>query len=98
MDDWTRFKNISLENVPDIPCVYFLMNGTELTYIGQTSNLNQRIYKHLYSGFGKTPFDNIYYFYCEDRKERLRLEEEYVLMYNPKWNGYHGEMINYWFE
>ena len=45
-DDWTCFNFETLKDVPITSGVYFLMNGIELVYIGQTNNLRSRMGQH----------------------------------------------------
>lgn len=95
-----EFESISLsDNIPELPCVYLLMNDIELCYIGQTKNLKKRMLQEnlifnsgIYLGdklVVPNDFDSIYYFIVEDRKERERIESQLISEFDPKWN-YNG--------
>lgn len=100
-DDWTRMKFKTLtDKIPKSSCVYFLFNDIELVYIGQTQNLKQRLQWNnsvINANWfiGNKPmdsfiFDSVYYLPVVNKKEeRLRIEREYLEMYNPKcnWSG-----------
>lgn len=84
------------ESIPEVPCVYFLMNDIELCYVGQTVNLKNRISQHnslfndnIYLGSKLVvphSFDTIYYYVVEDKYKRRELELELIYEYLPKWN------------
>lgn len=100
-DDWTSFNFSTLEEFEKgeyPPSVYFLFDGIELVYIGETNNLYNRIYHHLNYGYAcSIDFDRFYYLSAStDRKERRRTEEYYIEQYQPKWNGYKSELFLYW--
>ena len=92
-----EFEVVKLkDNIPKVPCVYFLMNDIELCYIGQTVNLKKRIGQHdaffnpnIYLGDKLVvphSFDNIYYYVVKDKYKRRELEIELIYEYLPKWN------------
>jgi len=69
----------------NMKCVYFLFRTIELLYIGQTKNLYERVYTHLRD---EIIFDNIYVVLLQNKIERKLLENIYIDMYQPKYNGY----------
>jgi len=92
-----EFEQRKLEdNLPEVPCVYFLMNNIELCYIGQTVNLKRRIGEHnfrlnpnLYVGdepIERNLFDSVFYFIVVDEKERVKFESDLICDYEPKLN------------
>lgn len=92
-----EFEYCKLEDgIPEVPCVYFLMNDVELCYIGQTVNLKKRIPRQntifntgIYLGnklIIPNDFDYILYTIVQDEKERRRLETKLINEYLPKWN------------
>lgn len=84
------------DDIPKVPCVYCLMNDIELCYVGQTTNLKNRIGQHIsilnaniYLGdklVVPNAFDSVYYFVVSDKNERRRLEARLIEEYYPKWN------------
>ena len=63
------------------PAVYFLFQGDELVYIGQTVNLLARVASH----FGRKGFDHFSHIIC-DRSELAALERIAIVKYRPKLN------------
>jgi len=101
-DDWKCMDFVKLgSGMPEVPCVYFLMNGNELVYIGQTTNLKRRVFSHkrnwnctLFLGdkkLGEDTFDSIYYLIVDYKKERMAYEDLFRYDYWPKLNGYNIE-------
>ena len=68
--------------------LYFLMKGKTVVYIGQTSNLFQRIKDHLktkdFDSVKYTHFPNIRKYY--NITKRMRLERKYIQKYRAKYN------------
>lgn len=60
--------------------VYFLLQGKEVVYVGQTKNGLTRIYQHK-----DKVFDMAYVMEC-DANELNRLENRYIFKYRPKYN------------
>lgn len=92
-----EFERANLdEPIPKVECIYFLMNGDELIYVGSTVNLHRRISRHdttfnpniLLGGELVVPreFDNILYHITKRTKERLKLEKYFVEQLYPKYN------------
>ena len=76
--------NVSLGNIPKIPCVYILMLDNEARYIGQTSNLFRRInYGHL-----DKLFNRVLYIKCFDKRMRMDIENEIFGWCYPLYNHY----------
>lgn len=61
--------------------VYFLLQGKEVVYIGQTTKGIIRPISHV----NDKEFDSIKIMYCE-RENLGELEHDYILKYNPKYN------------
>lgn len=74
-------------NLPAAPGVYFVYAGSELLYIGASSNLKQRFTKrHKYQArFIDHGADRIGYVPTDDYK---RLESELIIELQPKLNRY----------
>ena len=45
-DDWSCFEFAVLKDAPILSGVYFLMNGIELVYIGQSKTIRSRLSEH----------------------------------------------------
>lgn len=85
--DLTKMKLISFDRnnhgtkiFPEIPCVYFLFDRTNLEYIGMTKNLRQRTANHLGMMSHKV-FDCVGYIEIADAEERESTETELILKY-----------------
>jgi len=107
-DDWSKMifvDNLDFNNLlkeqrlsDNIPCIYFLFDDWELIYIGETTNLRSRSYKHYYekqyySDIKNTfvsPFNKIGYLELEtlNKDERYKIEQDYIENYKPKYNDY----------
>ena len=74
-------------NLPALPGVYFVYAGSELLYVGASSNLKQRFSKkHKYQArFINQGADRIGYLVISDYK---RLEAELIIDLQPKLNRY----------
>lgn len=74
-------------NLPAAPGVYFVYAGSELLYIGASSNLKQRFSKkHKYQArFMSHGADRIGYLVTDDHK---RLESDLIIDLQPKLNRY----------
>lgn len=96
-DDWSHMDFCLLKDAPKISGIYFLMNGIELVYIGQSKNIRSRLSGHnsnwncqLYLGnekLGEDSFDGLYYFECDYKLERKTYEEMFIEDYAPKLNS-----------
>jgi hypothetical protein len=96
-DDWSHMDYCTIKDAPAIQGIYFLMNGDELVYIGQSNNIRRRLSSHnnnwnctitvggkkLYTD----SFDGIYYFECDYKPERKTYEAMYIDDYYPKLNS-----------
>jgi len=63
-------------------CVYFLMNGDCVSYVGQTSHLCARVATHVNTGKG---FEYVAWFNVE-REDMLLIEAFNIKYYNPELN------------
>jgi hypothetical protein len=68
--------------------IYFLFDGKEIVYVGQSSDIFRRIYEHSSgrSKGAKKKFDTWEYFEIADDAERLRAEDLLILALKPKYN------------
>jgi hypothetical protein len=63
--------------------IYFLISNETIVYVGQTECGLRRIGGH----FGFKDFDSFTFTPApSDKNERLKLEEQYILKYQPKYN------------
>lgn len=72
---------------PVAPCLYFLMDGDEVVYVGQTRSFHQRIYQHK-NGEASTPakvFNRVKY-EVMDINELNKAEAWHMLKHMPKYN------------
>lgn len=63
--------------------VYFLLDGNEIVYVGQSKNVPSRLIAHFRSG--EMAFDRWWYQPCPERL-LLRLEAHYISAFSPKYN------------
>lgn len=71
--------------MPEITCgIYFLRNGFEIVYVGQSVNVVSRVATHRAEGIKE--FDSWHVLPCE-REELDELEAEFIQMMKPKYNG-----------
>ena len=80
IEDMTRFELIE-------PCLYFLMDGDEVVYVGQTRSFHLRMYQHK-NGEASTPakvFNRVKY-EVMDRNELDKAEAWHMLKHMPKYN------------
>ena len=64
------------------PCIYFLLRKNEITYIGSTNNLPNRIRQHLDDG---RRFDRALWMPVEEER-RLALEDQMIERIQPREN------------
>lgn len=89
-EDYSQLSNVNkiLSNKvgldeAGVPCVYFLIDGSEIVYIGQTVNFLSRINSHKSDQDKK--FDSYFTFNCES--EHMDGLESFLIMYHqPKYN------------
>jgi hypothetical protein len=76
-------KNNASDKVPfkNGSYIYFLLDGAEVVYIGQTVNLSYRVQSHLKD----KSFDSVNYFEV-DKNDRLLIEGLCINDYTPKYN------------
>lgn len=68
------------------PGVYFLCDGNEVVYVGQSTNVVYRVATHIMEG--KKRFDHHRVFYVPCHPEALdKLEQQFIVQLNPKYNG-----------
>lgn len=72
--------------------VYFLYDGEELVYIGQSDNIYRRIGQHISEGVKR--FDSFCFY--EVGEERIILESYLINKFQPKYNQTYGNTIAPW--
>lgn len=72
--------------------VYFLYDGEELVYIGQSDNIYRRIGQHISEGVKR--FDSFCFY--EVGEERIILESYLISKFQPKYNQTCGSTIAPW--
>jgi len=82
-----------LSKVPETACVYLLFDNWCLEYIGETSNLKRRAFNHksLRHSIGmhsSKRFNKILYFPCENKKDRLPIEDMLTFDLEPMYNHF----------
>jgi len=97
MDDWSMMDFCSVDTLPEVPGIYFLMNDVELVYVGHSQNIKKRVRAHhgqwncvTFVGGEKVDvdsFDSIYYFECQYKPERKEYEQMFIEDYAPKLNA-----------
>lgn len=66
------------------PCVYFLLSGSDVVYVGQSVSLAARISTHRSEGY--KAFDRVYYLPV-DRSQLNHTERAHISKFRPKYNG-----------
>ncbi len=74
------------------PCIYFLIDGSEVVYVGQTVNLSSRTSTHYLGDACYTDpkiFDRVIYLPMHNSTEdwRIEIERQLVYYFKPKYNG-----------
>ena len=70
------------DNMAMSPCVYFLVDKGKVVYVGQTVNLNARLYEHV----KYKKFDRVFYTLVAQDK-MIEIERQFILKLNPKYNN-----------
>ena len=81
----SRVRISEFQMIP--PCVYFLMRGRAVVYVGKTRSLYRRVEDHWY-GNGSTPvkdFDSFSYIEVESEKQDF-VEARFILLLQPSYN------------
>lgn len=79
---------LSVRQFPVIPpCVYFLIKGLSVVYVGQTRSLSGRVYSHQYgdSSTEVKDFDSVRYFEVMSGDLDV-VEARYILLFEPLYN------------
>lgn len=86
-----RIENV-INNLPRVKLrnnikkgVYFLFDGDELVYIGQSKDIQNRVQTHMDEGVKK--FDSFSYIYLELPVDRDVIERGLINEYLPKYNN-----------
>lgn len=83
---YPRTIGYSAKSFPEVSCVYFLFESTELKYVGEAKNLKIRMQSHLGLTSHKI-FDCIGFIKIDDEDERRIFESEMIEKYSPIDNG-----------
>lgn len=79
----------SEHNLPAVSAVYFLFSKGRLLYVGESSNINQRLSSRSHQIWyycHKLRDLDIAYIEASDREDRLVLEHLAIIKFQPKWN------------
>lgn len=79
-----EYKNKDWDELENVAGIYFLMNDWELIYVGHSQNLLKRIKEH--QEWFKL-FNGVMFYRINQRWERILIEQFYIEMYQPKYNG-----------
>lgn len=79
-----KYPEVAKFNLQRIPSVYWLCYKGKVLYIGQTTDILQRVFSH--RSYWTRDFDEIFYLPIEDEKERTRLEHQLIAEFNPPLN------------
>ena len=81
---------LALKKTKILPHIYFLFNDQKIVYIGQTTNVTQRINTHTMTRAGFKSFDSFVAIPAPlDELKRRELEKSYIKKFNPKNNTAH---------
>lgn len=75
---------------PD-PCVYFLLRGSRVVYVGQSTNLTLRCRAHLND---EKDFDRVVYLHCPD-EQLVAVERAFINFFRPELNATPFEDVGY---
>lgn len=82
-------KSFSLEEAFFKPCIYYLMAGDSIVYIGETESLMCRIGQHIQENV--KVFDRIQFvWFVGERRERLEKEKQEIQFHKPHYNIHHN--------
>jgi len=83
-------KSFSIEEAFFKPCIYYLMAGENIVYIGETESLMGRLSDHIKEN--KKVFDKIQFVWFNgSRAERLQKEKEEIKFHKPHYNVIHNQ-------
>ena len=77
-------------NNEKIPGIYFLYDSDgNIIYIGQTEDLDKRLFKHSAGNWNYAPkeFDMIFVHRIKNKKQRIDIENKLIKSFKPKLNG-----------
>ncbi len=95
-----RGINPELRNLKGQDCVYFLLRGTKIVYIGSTANIQARISHHKSIRWIKNWFTKFCFIKCDDYESSLHYEKRWIRKFRPKYNGGGRPSVTYeqWME
>lgn len=64
--------------------IYFLIKGNEIVYVGQTTNVHNRLQSHSDKDYDKVYFEPV------DASVLRTVEYKYIRMFRPKYNAMHN--------
>lgn len=76
---------ILFDNQYSNSCIYFLIKDNIVVYVGKTTNGKWRIKQHK----NDKNYDKVYIIKCKS-KELMKLEDDYMMKYKPKYNILHN--------
>lgn len=84
-------RTVGAAEIPETSGIYFLWHGPQLLYVGQSSNLSNRIYSHSRAAGARhglvkqIPFARCTFITCPEGY-RFELETKYIRAYRPPYN------------
>ena len=75
---------------PNISGVYFLCDGDDVVYVGQSVQVVNRIATHLAEGRKKFDADRVFFMPCPP-PDLNAVEGQFIRLLNPKYNGNNGD-------
>ena len=83
---------LALKKTNKLAHIYFLFNDQKIVYVGEPTNLTQRINTHTMTWGGYKSFDSFVGIPAPlNELERLELEQRYIKKFNPKHNKKHRD-------
>lgn len=79
----SNLYHLPIKDIKTPPGIYFLCKGNEIQYIGQSSNISQRVITHLTEGLKE--FENVYFITCPINR-LTEVETALIRYYNPPLN------------
>lgn len=74
----------SRDELPNYEGIYVLADGCEIVYIGQSTRIRSRLYKH--HSYYNPLIHSVLVWYEPDAIKRLELEKQMIKKYNPVYN------------
>lgn len=85
-------KSFSIEEAFFKPCIYYLMAGDSIVYIGETESLMMRIGQHIQENI--KVFDGVkFVWFSGSRIDRLEKEKQEIIFHRPHYNIVHNKNL-----